>query len=596
MEADKDAVIANATVDSEVILARGGKPTLQARLDDTTAQLAQTEQQLNKSDMLLNGYIYLSSFPRLGDEKDDMERFKRATYQCLVENKPLFIGRETIVLSETLASDQLHAVSIIGLGKGISILKFVGNIDAFNFDAVGKFFMDYITIELDLDNTKAAFRIAPVISTAHSVTIGDNVEVRCPGYAHGGNFTGVYVTGTEKGSYDFNFGAITFHRGARGIYFDSVSPATGVSWATSYVFDSPVVLSYKTIGIGIEMNQSSGVQLSNITFKTPRVHDNETTQNKRIAYLIDGQFNTWIGITHWADTLDKDNSIGMKFVDRNLLGYNVITGGHVEGEIVNKHMMQGNTCDFMHAPNTNNPFWTSQKGTIQNILPNPTFKDGLKGHILYNTTATIQPDSIPTGRKLTLSTTGINGQIMTNLRNKTAMIGQTINVFVSFKSLDTIRLVIDEGVDRTIDEYIPDPNATGYRTVRLSRKITTDNDVLAVSVMAIGESGKSCDIAFIYASIVKDTQVPSTLDVNDLTNYGSGGSSGVIVSMNTDSLVVTHNLGYIPNAEDIILTSTSTLGSAKHFWIENITNTDFTIRLDVAPGGGINFSWRILSS
>lgn len=41
MEADKNAVIANATVDSEVILARGGKPTLQARLDDTTEQLAQ---------------------------------------------------------------------------------------------------------------------------------------------------------------------------------------------------------------------------------------------------------------------------------------------------------------------------------------------------------------------------------------------------------------------------------------------------------------------------------------------------------------------------------------------------------------------------
>lgn len=45
MEAEKDAVIANATVDSEVILARGGKPTLQARLDETTAQLAQTQQQ-----------------------------------------------------------------------------------------------------------------------------------------------------------------------------------------------------------------------------------------------------------------------------------------------------------------------------------------------------------------------------------------------------------------------------------------------------------------------------------------------------------------------------------------------------------------------
>ena len=40
MQADKDAVIANATADSEVILARGGKPTLGARLDETTSQLA----------------------------------------------------------------------------------------------------------------------------------------------------------------------------------------------------------------------------------------------------------------------------------------------------------------------------------------------------------------------------------------------------------------------------------------------------------------------------------------------------------------------------------------------------------------------------
>ena len=42
MEADKNAVIANVTVDSEVILARGGKATLGQRLDETTAQLEQT--------------------------------------------------------------------------------------------------------------------------------------------------------------------------------------------------------------------------------------------------------------------------------------------------------------------------------------------------------------------------------------------------------------------------------------------------------------------------------------------------------------------------------------------------------------------------
>lgn len=47
MEADKNAVIANATVDSEVILARGGKDTLSQRLDDTDAQLAHIESDVN---------------------------------------------------------------------------------------------------------------------------------------------------------------------------------------------------------------------------------------------------------------------------------------------------------------------------------------------------------------------------------------------------------------------------------------------------------------------------------------------------------------------------------------------------------------------
>lgn len=56
MEADKDAVIANATVDSEVILARGGKATLGQRLDETTAQLAQkaTKGEIALSDLNKN--------------------------------------------------------------------------------------------------------------------------------------------------------------------------------------------------------------------------------------------------------------------------------------------------------------------------------------------------------------------------------------------------------------------------------------------------------------------------------------------------------------------------------------------------------------
>lgn len=55
MEAEKNIIIANATVDSEVILARGGKATLGQRLDETTAQLVEINQLDNSNEELIYG-------------------------------------------------------------------------------------------------------------------------------------------------------------------------------------------------------------------------------------------------------------------------------------------------------------------------------------------------------------------------------------------------------------------------------------------------------------------------------------------------------------------------------------------------------------
>lgn len=49
IQSEKDAIIANTTVDSEVILARGGKTTLGQRLDETDAQLELTETELTNN-------------------------------------------------------------------------------------------------------------------------------------------------------------------------------------------------------------------------------------------------------------------------------------------------------------------------------------------------------------------------------------------------------------------------------------------------------------------------------------------------------------------------------------------------------------------
>ena len=79
MEADKDAVIANATVDSEVILARGGKPTLQARLDRDKLVVDVLKKDIGVS---------LSDYPRLHTETTDDGRFNRAIAALESVNHP----------------------------------------------------------------------------------------------------------------------------------------------------------------------------------------------------------------------------------------------------------------------------------------------------------------------------------------------------------------------------------------------------------------------------------------------------------------------------------------------------------------------------
>ena len=104
MEADKDAVIANATVDSEVILARGGKATLGQRLDETTAQLAGTRNlkswELNSKDREDRGIVVFIS--------DDA---RQADWDIL---RPIFNGENAPFCLATIANS-------IGVGSGLTL-------------------------------------------------------------------------------------------------------------------------------------------------------------------------------------------------------------------------------------------------------------------------------------------------------------------------------------------------------------------------------------------------------------------------------------------------------------------------------------------
>lgn len=73
------------------------------------------------------------------------------------------------------------------------------------------------------------------------------------------------------------------------------------------------------------------------------------------------------------------------------------------------------------------------------------------------------------------------------------------------------------------------------------------------------------------------------------TTYNNG--TATITSAAT-SVVVTHGLTSTPTAAGISVTPASNLTSATKFWVGNVTSTQFTINVNVAPGASVSFSWQ----
>ena len=62
-------------------------------------------------------------------------------------------------------------------------------------------------------------------------------------------------------------------------------------------------------------------------------------------------------------------------------------------------------------------------------------------------------------------------------------------------------------------------------------------------------------------------------------------SAGVVTFAATDTaVVVTHNLPFTPASSDIMLTPITSLAATEQFWVDTLTSTTFTVRVNVAPG------------
>jgi hypothetical protein len=81
--------------------------------------------------------------------------------------------------------------------------------------------------------------------------------------------------------------------------------------------------------------------------------------------------------------------------------------------------------------------------------------------------------------------------------------------------------------------------------------------------------------------------------VRNNIGWKTENNGSATVASGTTSIAVTHSLDITPPAGSVVVTPTNNLGSATKFWISNITNTQFTINVNIDPAASATFAWLI---
>lgn len=156
LRAEFDAAVAGVTVDSEVILARGGEPTLKAALDKTSTQLADLGQQTIESDYvnLLSNLTYFTEMSLIKTHDATMQQFDLYLKNGKVTQKMTFAKPDdyfklsgvsiaytnSIPVSTKLTADQVTYSGNWVLGTDPSQIKYarnVGDYEEFTFTTEG---------------------------------------------------------------------------------------------------------------------------------------------------------------------------------------------------------------------------------------------------------------------------------------------------------------------------------------------------------------------------------------------------------------------------------------------------------------------------
>lgn len=141
--------------------------------------------------------------------------------------------------------------------------------------------------------------------------------------------------------------------------------------------------------------------------------------------------------------------------------------------------------------------------------------------------------------------------------------------------------------------YLADSSSNG-RNVITGNRFTTSSDYLYMG-SATGRNIVTGNSFFALATFKSFGTARTDIIRSNLNAYDDGWDNGTatITSGTTSGTVTFNDTKGTGNPESIIVTPTSTMGSASYYYVTNIGTASFVLNLDTDPGTTVTFNFRV---
>jgi hypothetical protein len=176
---------------------------------------------------------------------------------------------------------------------------------------------------------------------------------------------------------------------------------------------------------------------------------------------------------------------------------------------------------------------------------------------------------------------------------KTRDMVRGVNVVDTTGACSKVHVIRHDAGGSNIGAYLDDLVVGSVRDCDLTGCTTGVDFRGAASDVAVHDNDFTGTTTKVSPASTYAALVGSRISVKRNKGYATEAQGTATLANGGTSIAVTHGLAVTPNAQDIRVHPIESLGNATFWYVDTITSTQFTIRVDADPGADVDFAWRV---